>query len=59
LINLSIVGAAVSVDAAPPIGTRVAIGRTPARVIRRLAMGVAVEFDEPLPAGVFDPGGEF
>ncbi len=59
LINLSVRGAAVRVDAAPPIGTRVAIGRTSARVIRHLAMGVAVEFEQPLASGAFDLGGEF
>ncbi len=58
LINLSVLGAAVRVDEAPSIGTRVTIGRASARVIRHLAMGVAVEFDEPLPAGAFDLGGE-
>ncbi|MGA2793447.1 MAG: PilZ domain-containing protein [Roseiarcus sp.] len=58
LIDLSIRGAALSVDAAPPIGSLVTIGRTSARVIRHFAMGIAVEFDEPLPAGAFDVDGQ-
>jgi len=57
LINLSAQGAAVSVDAAPSIGSFVTIGRTPARVVRHLSMGIAVEFDAPLPAGAFDMDG--
>jgi hypothetical protein len=54
LIDLSVRGGAVRVDMAPPIGTLIKIGRTSARVIRHLAMGVAVEFDKPLPTGDFD-----
>jgi hypothetical protein len=57
LINLSSEGAAISVEAAPSIGSRVTIGRNSARVVRHLAMGIAVEFDQPLAAGAFDLDG--
>ena len=46
-------GAALHVDAAPPIGSLVTIGKTSARVVRHFATGIAVEFDAPLPAGTF------
>jgi hypothetical protein len=54
LIDLSIHGAALNVDAAPPIGSSVIIGRTSARVVRHFATGIGVEFDEKLPADTFD-----
>jgi hypothetical protein len=54
LIDLSTHGAALSVDVAPPIRSSVIIGRTPARVVRHFTTGIAVEFDEKLPADTFD-----
>jgi hypothetical protein len=54
LIDLSIRGAALNVDAAPPIGSLVRIGRTTARVSRHFDKGIAVEFDSQLPADTFD-----
>jgi PilZ domain len=54
LIDVSIFGAALRVDATPPIGSPVVIGRTPAHVARHLAEGIAVEFDEQLRAETFN-----
>jgi hypothetical protein len=54
LIDLSMLGAALHVDAAPPIGSLVTIGKTSARVVRHFATGIAVEFAEPLPVDAFD-----
>ena len=48
LTDLSVLGAAFDVDAAPPIGSTVFLGKTPARVVRRYATGIAVKFDQPL-----------
>lgn len=48
LTDLSVLGAALDVDAAPPIGSSVFVGQTPARVVRRYATGIAVRFDQPL-----------
>jgi hypothetical protein len=53
LIDLSILGAALDVDAAPPVGSPVTIGKTSARVVRHFATGIAVEFAEALPADTF------
>jgi hypothetical protein len=53
LIDLSMLGAALHVDAAPPIGSPVTIGKTSARVVRHFATGIALEFDEALPADTF------
>jgi hypothetical protein len=55
LIDLSIQGAALNVDAAPPIGSLVTIGRTSARVARHFAKGIAVEFESQLAVAAFDP----
>ena len=49
LIDLSVLGAAFHVDAAPPIGSSVFLGKTPARVVRCYSTGIAVKFDQPLP----------
>jgi hypothetical protein len=54
LIDVSIFGAALRADATPPIGSPVVIGRTPAHVVRHLAEGIAVEFDEQLRAETFN-----
>jgi hypothetical protein len=53
LIDLSMLGAALHVDAAPPIGSPVTIGKTSARVVRHFATGIVLEFDEALPADTF------
>ena len=50
LIDISPPGAALSVDAAPPIGSAVIVGRTAARVVRHFPGGVAVSFNEPTAA---------
>ncbi|MGO8831444.1 MAG: PilZ domain-containing protein [Roseiarcus sp.] len=50
LIDVSVPGAALSVDAAPPIGSPVTVGRTSARVVRHFPGGIAVSFDDQLRA---------
>ena len=45
LVDLSIAGAALSVDVTLPIGARVSLGDQPAYVVRRFAGGLAVKFD--------------
>lgn len=50
LIDVSMSGAALKVDAKLPVGTGVVIGQTPARVVRAFEGGVAVEFSR-----VFQP----
>jgi hypothetical protein len=54
LIDASIAGAALHVDAAPPIGARVVIGRAPARVVRHFPAGLAVKFEELLPPEIVE-----
>ncbi len=54
LIDVSISGAAMTGEYRPPVGSAVTIGRTPARVVRISATGVAVEFVRMLPADQFD-----
>ena len=53
LIDISISGAALSVDFQPPLGARVVIGSTQAQVVRHLDFGIAVEFMRPFPADDF------
>jgi hypothetical protein len=53
LIDVSILGAALNVNAAPPISSPVIIGRTSARVVRHFATGIAVKFDGQLRADTF------
>src|SRR5579863_599674 len=53
LIDISISGAAMNVEASPPIGSPVIIGETPAQIVRHFAGGVAVEFARLLPADTF------
>ena len=48
LIDVSFPGAALSVDAEPPIGSLVTLGRTSARVVRHFDGGIAVAFDDQL-----------
>jgi len=52
LIDVSVPGAALNVDAAPPIGSPVTIGRTSARVVRHFPGGIAVSFNDQLPMQV-------
>jgi hypothetical protein len=44
VVDISLSGAAISLEARPPIGTAVTLGRTAARVVRHLETGIAVEF---------------
>src|ERR1700674_3963460 len=44
VIDVSLSGAAVSAQVVPPIGSPVSVGRTPARVVRHIEGGFAVEF---------------
>jgi hypothetical protein len=53
LIDISISGAALSVDFQPSLGSRVVVGSTPAQVVRHIDCGIAVEFLRPIPADDF------
>ncbi len=53
LVDVSISGAAMMSDARPPVGSAVTVGKTPARVVRVSATGLAVEFARLLPAEQF------
>jgi hypothetical protein len=53
LIDISISGAAMNVDASPPIGSPVIVGETPAQIVRHFSGGVAVEFARLLSADTF------
>jgi hypothetical protein len=44
VVDVSLSGAAISVEARPPIGAPVTLGRTAARVVRHLENGIALEF---------------
>ena len=50
LIDVSVSGAAFAVDARLPVGTAVALGQTPAHVVRGFEGGAAVEFARPFSA---------
>ncbi len=54
LIDISLSGAAMKVDAQPPIGTIVTVGRTKGRVVRQFQGGVAIEFLRLMPVDTFD-----
>src|SRR5579872_1209023 len=54
LLDISISGAAMTIDAAPPIGSPIVVGSTPAQVVRHFNGGLAVEFSRLLPADTFD-----
>ncbi len=54
IIDVSRSGAALTVDANPPIGTPVTAGSRPAQVGRQFNGGVAVEFNRLIPAEMFD-----
>jgi hypothetical protein len=47
VVDISLSGAAVQVDAQPPMGSPVTLGRTHAKVVRHFDGGVAVEFLRP------------
>ncbi len=53
LIDISMSGAAITVDYKPPIGSPVVVGSTPAQVVRVLDNGIAVEFLRMIPAELF------
>ncbi len=54
LIDISISGAAMNVEASPAIGSPVVVGSTAAQVVRHFSGGIAVEFSRLLPADSFD-----
>ena len=54
IIDVSRSGAALTVDAKPPIGTPVTVGSRPAQVVRQFSGGLAVEFNRLIPAEMFD-----
>ena len=54
LIDISISGAALTVAARPPNGSPVIVGQTEAQVVRHFEGGIAVEFNRPFPAEVFN-----
>src|SRR5579863_5580365 len=54
LLDISISGAAMTIDAAPPIGSLVTVGQTEAQVVRHFNGGIAVEFARLLPADTFN-----
>lgn len=54
IIDISLSGAAVALEAQPPLGTPVTVGSTPARVVRHFNGGVALEFRLPLSPDRFD-----
>jgi hypothetical protein len=53
LIDISMSGAALSLDFQPQIGSRVVVGSTPAQVVRHIDCGIAVEFLRPIPPEEF------
>ena len=59
LLDISAPGAALGVDAAPPIGSAVTVGRTAARVVRHFPGGIAVSFDDAAPAPDVGEDAEF
>lgn len=54
LIDVSLSGAAISVDVRPPIGAPVTVGSTTGKVVRHFQGGVAVEFRLALSPDRFD-----
>jgi hypothetical protein len=54
LIDVSLSGAAVSIDEMLPIGAAVTLGRTPGKIVRHFQGGSAVEFLLPLSPERFD-----
>ena len=47
IIDLSLSGAAISAEMRPQVGDSVTLGRVPARVVRHLEEGFAIEFTHP------------
>lgn len=47
IIDLSLSGAALAAELRPPVGEPVTLGRVPARVVRHLEDGFAIEFIHP------------
>jgi hypothetical protein len=56
LIDVSLSGAAVSLEDKPALGSSITLGRTAARVVRHFQGGIAVEFSLPLSPDRFDEG---
>lgn len=54
LIDVSLSGAGVAIEAKPPLGASIALGRTPCKVVRHFQGGIAVEFLLPLSPDRFD-----
>jgi hypothetical protein len=54
LIDVSMSGAGVAIEAKPPIGTAISLGRTACKVVRHFQGGIAVEFLLPLSPDRFD-----
>jgi hypothetical protein len=54
LIDVSLSGAGVAIDPPPPLGTAIALGRTPCKVVRHFQGGMAVEFLLPMSPDRFD-----
>ena len=53
LIDVSLSGAGIALDVRPAIGLGVIVGKTPARVVRHFADGIAVQFEPADSAGAF------
>jgi hypothetical protein len=56
LIDISLSGAALSIENKPPLQAPVVVGRTPGRVVRHFQGGIAVEFLLSLSPDRFDEG---
>jgi hypothetical protein len=57
VIDVATPGAALSVDAAPPVGSAVMVGDTSAHVVRHFDGGIAVVFDNHLKAEILIEAG--
>ncbi len=56
IIDLSLSGAAVSAEIKPLIGDQVILGKVPARVVRHLEEGFAIEFAHPQSSDTVEDG---
>lgn len=54
LIDISMTGAGIALEARPAVGLGLVIGKTPARVVRHFKDGIAVQFVRPIPEERFD-----
>ncbi len=54
IIDISLSGAAIKLDARPPMNTVVTVGQTRGRIVRHFEGGVAIEFLRQLPIETFD-----